>query len=159
MRRLVERLGGRANAALLLAVLVGAVIYGGSKGSVIVSDPYIEDAGSLLTNDIARVVIAKKSALVPDDIEILVYARELSSTNAADWVRLSPHLTFADHPFDYALPNATNYSVWVASNYVAPPSVHTNGVWSVAAFVIPNSGGKAAIKQSTLELKEEGENE
>lgn len=137
-----------------------ACIYGGTKGGrVLVDDPYIVDAGSALTNDICRVVIEKRSALVPDNIEILVYARENYSTNAADWVRLSPHLTFADHPFDYALPNATNYNVRVAANYVAPPSVHTNGVWQIAGFIVPGTVNKAAFKSTRIEKKESTDEE
>lgn len=157
MMRLVDRLGDRANAALLLVALCAAVIYGGGKGGrVIVSDPYIEDAGSYLTNDIARVAIARKSPLVPDSTEILVYARELASTNAADWVRLTPHLTLADHPHDYALPNATNYNVMVAANYVPAPTVHTNGVWAISGFVIPDSSGKIGFKGTKI-VKMEGQ--
>lgn len=127
-----------------------AIAYGGSKGSyVAVNDPYIQDAGSFVTNTYVHVEIAKRTPLLPDDAEILVYARELSSTNAADWVRLEPHLTFSDHPFNYQVADATNYTYMVAANYIPAPIVHTNGVWSITGFILPIDGGKIAFKQTT----------
>ena len=95
--------------------------------------------GSYLTNDIVHVAIAKRTPLLPDDTEILVYARQVDLTNATDWVRLSPHLTFAGHPYDYALPNATNHDVMVAANFTPAPTVHTNGVWQMKGFIIPGT--------------------
>ena len=140
-----------------------AVVYGGSKapqGRVTVSDPYIADAGSYLTNDVVHVAIVKRTPMLPDTTEILVYARQLDSTNALDWARLTPHLTFADHPHDYSLPNATNYNVLVAAQFTPAPTVHTNGVWSITGFVIPNSGGKMGFKQTrTLLIKQEDNEE
>ena len=138
-----------------------AVVYGGSKapqGRVIVDDPYIEDAGSYLTNDVAHVAIAKRSVMLPDNTAILVYARQLEQTNATDWVRLTPHLTYVDHPYDYSLPNATNYNVMVAAQFTPSPTVHTNGVWSITGFIIPNSGGRMGFKQTrTILIKEDNE--
>ena len=67
-------------------------------------------------------------------------------------MRLSPHLTFADHPHDYALPNATNYNVLVAASFTPGPTVHTNGVWAINGFIIPGSGGKMGFKQTTTIL-------
>lgn len=133
-----------------------AIAYGGSKGSYVsVSDPYIQDNGSYVTNSYVHVAIAKRTPLLPDDAEILVYARELSSTNSADWARLEPHLTFADHPFNYQVADATNYTYTVAANYIPAPTVHTNGVWAISGFVIPASGGKMAFKQTQTQLTEE----
>lgn len=152
----------RSFRAMLAAFSTWAVLYGGSKpqqGRVTVDDPYIRDAGSYLTNDVAHVSIVKKTALLPDTTEILVYARELEQTNATDWVRLSPHLTFADHPYDYPLPNATNYNVLVAAQFTPAPTVHTNGVWSITGFIIPGSGGKMGFKQTRTILIMEDEEE
>ena len=97
--------------------------------------------------------LEKKSNLLPDSTEILVYARELSSTNSADWFRLEPYLTFADHPYDYALENATNYSVIVAANYASPPSVHTNGVLLIKGFLIPGTSKMAFPNSRTKEIE------
>ena len=132
----------RASLAIL-AVAVACTIFARKGGVVTVSDPYIQNDGSYLTNDVAHVAIAKRTPLLPNDTEILVYARQVDSTNATDWVRLSPHLTFADHPYDYSLPNATNYDVMVAAAFTPAPTVHTNGVWQMKGFTIPGTGKSA----------------
>ncbi len=122
----------RSCRAALAALSVWAVAYGGSKGGrVSIDDPYIRDDGSWLSpsNNVAHVAIAKKSPLLPDDTAILVYAREVAQSNVTDWVRVTPHLSFADHPHDYLLPGlATNYNVMVAADFTPAPTVHTNGV-------------------------------
>ena len=147
-RRAMRRCGFSVRVVFLLAAAACVMLAGGKGGSVSVRDDYIQDAGSYLTNDVAHVAIAKRTPNLPDSTEILVYARELSSTNAADWFRLSPHLTFADHPYDYALPNATNYSVLVSSSFVPEPTVHTNGVWALRGFEIPGHAGRYAFGNS-----------
>ena len=151
-----------ASMRVALSVLsVWAVAFGGSKGGrVVVDDPYIKDDGSWLStsNNVAHVAIAKKSILMPNDTEILVYAREVAQTNAADWVRLTPHLTFADHPHDYLLAGiATNYDVMVAAQFSPGPSVHTNGVWSINGFLIPNGNGRMGFKQTITIITEDNE--
>lgn len=134
----------RAAAAVMVLVAGGAAYWcGATKGTVSVTDPYIMDAGSYLTNDVAHIAIAKRTPLLPDTTEILVYAREVSSTNAADWTRLAPHLTYAEHPYDYALANATNHNVIVAADFTPEPTVHTNGVWQMKGFEIPGTGRAA----------------
>ena len=137
-----RRLGGPRSVAAIVALAVACTLFA-RKGSVTVSDPYIVNAGSYLTNDVAHVAIAKRTPILPDDTEILVYARQVDSTDPTDWVRLSPHLTFADHPYDYALPNATNYDVMVAASFTPAPTVHTNGVWQMKGFTIPGTGKSA----------------
>jgi hypothetical protein len=152
----------RGHVVGVLGVLCAlATLYGGRKGYVVVSDPYIQDAGSYLTNDVAHVAISKRSQLLPDDTEILVYARQLDLTNATDWVRLEPHLTLAEHLlvegvyfYDYALANATNYNVLVAANFTPAPTVHTNGVWQIKGFTIPGTG-KAAFPNTRTIRKDE----
>ena len=94
MRNMRRKLKGSAAVAVAVAAAV-CILYGGRKGRVTVSDPYIQDAGSYLTNDIVHVSIAKRTQMLPDDTEILVYARQVDLTNATDWVRLEPHLTLA----------------------------------------------------------------
>ena len=145
--RAKRRLRGASLAMLALAV---ACTIFARKGSVTVSDPYIQNDGSYLTNDVAHVAIAKRTPLLPNDTEILVYARQVDSTNVTDWVRLSPHLTFADHPYDYSLPNATNYDVMVAADFTPAPTVHTNGVWQMKGFTIPGTGKSAFPNTRTI---------
>lgn len=149
-RRAMRRYGVSARVVFLLAAAACVMLAGGKGGSVSVRDDYIQDAGSYLTNDVAHVALSKKTPNLPDSTEILIYARELSSTNAADWFRLSPHLTFADHPYDYSLPNATNYSVLVSSSFVPEPTVHTNGVWALRGFEIPGHAGRYAFGNSRV---------
>ena len=145
-----RRLKGASAMFLLLAA---SCILFGRIGQVTVNDPYIVNAGSYLTNDVAHVSIAKRTALLPDSTEILVYARQVDLTNATDWVRLEPHLTFAQHPYDYALANATNYDVMVAANFTPEPTVHTNGVWQMKGFTIPGTG-KSAFPNTKVKVKE-----
>ena len=152
MVRKARRRAKRATVALTV-LAAAAIIYGGSKGRVTVSDPYIVNSGSYLTNDIAHVSIAKRTPLLPDDTEILVYARQVDSVDPSDWVRLSPHLTFADHPYDYTLANATNYDVLVAADFTPAPTVHTNGVWQMKGFIIPGTG-KSAFPNTKVIRKE-----
>ena len=141
-------------ASLVMLVLAACCCIFGRKGSVTVSDPYIANDGSYLTNDVAHVAIAKRTPLLPDSTEILVYARPTDSTNVEDWVRLEPHLTFADHPYDYSLANATNYDVVVAANFTPEPTIHTNGVWQARGFMIPGTG-KAAFPNTKVIKKED----
>ena len=147
-----RRLRGSGALAASIALAVACTLFA-RKGSVTVSDPYITNDGSYLTNDVAHVAIAKRTLLLPDDTEILVYARQVDLTNATDWVRLDPHLTFADHPHDYALPLATNHDVIVAANFAPAPTVHTNGVWQMKGFTIPGTG-KAAFPNTRTIQKE-----
>ena len=137
-----RRLRGSGALAASIALAVACTLFA-RKGTVTVSDPYIQNNGSYLTNDVAHVAIAKRTPILPDDTEILVYARQVDLTEPTDWVRLSPHLTFADHPYDYALPNATNYDVMVAASFTPAPTVHTNGVWQMKGFTIPGTGKSA----------------
>lgn len=152
----------RSFRAALALLTSWAILYGGSKpgpsGHVSIDDPYIRDDGSWLSpsNNVAHVAIAKKSSLLPDGTAILVYAREVAQSNVTDWVRIMPHLTFADHPHDYLLPGvATNYNVLVAASFTPGPTVHTNGVWAINGFIIPGSSGKMGFKQTTTILIQE----
>ena len=141
---------------LMVVFFCAATKWGGSKGisgKVSVMDDYIADGGSYITNNVVHVALKKKSNLLPDATEILVYARELSSTNSADWFRLSPFLTFGDHPHDYELENATNYNVVVAANYASPPSVHANGVLIIKGFMIPGTSKMAFPNSKVKEFE------
>ena len=150
--RAKRRLRGAALAMLALAAC--CTIFA-RKGSVTVSDPYIVNDGSYLTNDVAHVAIAKRTPLLPNDTEILVYARQVDLTNVTDWVRLSPHLTFADHPYEYALPNATNYDVMVAARFTPEPTILTNNVWQMRGFTIPGTGRSAFPNTKVVQKEDE----
>lgn len=133
---------------IMSAFALVAIIVGGTKlGTVSVSDPYIRDTGSFVTNDYVHVSIAKRFEFIPDDMEVLIWSRELSSTNASDWA-LQTRLEegpyrLEEFPLDIQFPNATNYNFMVAANYIPQPTVHTNGVLSIKGFIIPNTNMSA----------------
>lgn len=137
---------------VVLAVFVcGLVHYGSTKhiGKVRVYDDYIRDNGSYLTNDYVYVAITKTLSIVPDSANVLVYAREISSTNAADWLQLTPVRTIGEHPCTYMLIDATNYNIAVMCDFVPPPIVHTNGVLTIKGFIIPGTD-KIAFPRSQI---------
>lgn len=144
-----RRLGGPRTVAAIVALAAACTLFA-RKGRLVIADPYVSNDGSYYTNDVVHVAVAKRTPLLPDDTQILVYARQVDSTNAADWVRLEPHLTFAQHPYDYSLPNATNYDVMVAADFVPAPTVHTNGVWQIKGFTIPGTGKAAFPNTKTI---------
>lgn len=137
----------RQRHALILtaAALVGLVVGGTKHGSVTTGgDLYINVSGSYVTNDFVHVEVQKRYEWLPDTTAILIYSRELSQTNAEDWVRVTRieegDWRIIDFPLDIAFPNATNYNFLVASNYVPEPTVHTNGVWTARGFIVDTNG-------------------
>ncbi len=142
---------------IALCMVAMAVMYGGSKGIVSVDDPYIVNTGSYATNDILHVDIARRFDFIPMDMEILIWSRQDGLTNASDWVQLvrveEGPFKLNEFPLDIPFPNATNYNFMVAANYVPPPTVHTNGVWSIKGFYIP--GTKRAGFTNTRIIKKE----
>lgn len=140
---------------MLLVMAIMGVIYGGSKATVSINDPYITDNGSYVTNDYVHIAIAKRTAILPDSTEILVYYRPIASTNATDWMELSPRLTFTDFPYDYPLESATNYNFMVGASYTPEPTVHTNGVWQIKGFLMPGYGGRASFVNTRVRIIEE----
>lgn len=142
-RRTFRAGGAKALSAVAVAL---ATMYGGSKiiSTVTVDDPYIVNAGSYITNDVIHVSIAKKYDFLPDTMEILVFVRDVASTNVEDWTELLPRHTFADSPFEIWLANATNFNALVAADYVPEPTVHTNGVWQIKGFIVPGTTNATA---------------
>ena len=134
----------RKKLALALLALV-AVIVGGTKSRVIVDDPYVRDSGSFVTNDFVHVAIVARYDFIPASMEVMIWSRELSLTNAEDWVRIvraeEGPFRLAEFPIDIPFPDATNYEFMVAANYVPEPTVHTNGVWQIKGFIVPGTPG------------------
>lgn len=108
---------------------------GGRTGRFIFDTRYLADTGSYLTNDTCHVALTKTANVIPDDTEVLVYARPVSSTNATDWVQLLPLRTIAEHPADYYLANAISNDVMVTANYVPPSPVITNFLFTTACKI------------------------
>lgn len=142
-----------------LAALAAACTMLAQKSGTISFDRLIADAGSYLTNDVVHVAATNAAAYASFDFSastLLVYARPVGSTNSADWAELEPRRTFGEQPADWHLPNATNYNVIVALNYVPPSPVHTNGVLELRGFVVPSVDADtraAGFIRSDTELK------
>lgn len=153
----------KRKAAALWLLACAAVIVGGTKSTVSVNDPYIIDSGSYVTNDLVHVAISARFDFIGGGTEILIYSRELSQTNAEDWVKLvraeeGPY-RLSEFPLDISFPNATNYNFLVAANYIPESTVHTNGVWQIKGFIVPGSSnetstGKMAFPNTKTILKE-----
>lgn len=104
-------------------------------------DALLRDVGCYATNDVfhAAVTNAPSYAGVDfSDCDLMVYARERASTDAASWFELTPRKKFSQQPADYAIENATNYDYMIWLDYVPPSPVHTNGVFELYGFVIEN---------------------
>lgn len=109
--------------------IVGAVLYGGSKGVNVRWDDGLADNGTLITND--TVSVRWTYSGIPSASSVFIDYREAGSTNK--WLNLAETLASAQE-WTGTLANATNYDYWVYSTYVPPVPVHTNGVWVGQAY-------------------------
>lgn len=109
--------------------IVGAVLYGGSKGVNVRWDDGLRDNGTLITND--TVAVRWTYSGIPGASSVFIDYREAGSTNK--WLNLAETLASAQE-WTGTLANATNYEYWVYSTYVPPVPVHTNGVWVGQAY-------------------------
>ena len=136
---------GRRGVFAALAILAAICSIVAQKPSpdtpTITVDALLRDVGCYATNNVfhAAVTNAPSYAGVDfSDCDLMVYARERASTNAASWFELTPRKKFSQQPADYAIENATNFNYMVYLNYVPPVPVHTNGVFELYGFVIGN---------------------
>ena len=136
---------GRRGVFAALAILAAICSIVAQKPSpdtpTITVDALLRDVGCYATNNVfhAAVTNAPSYAGVDfSDCDLMVYARERASTNAASWFELTPRKKFSQQPADYAIENATNFNYMVYLNYVPPSPVHTNGVFELYGFVIEN---------------------
>ena len=145
----------------LVVLAISLSFYAGSKPPqptrpIFTFDTFLIDNGSFATNA-SVFVAARKAAFIQeayiDDMDVLVFAREIASTNAEDWVELLPRRTFGDLPAEYALANATNFNYLVFLDYVPPSPVHTNGVWQMRGFEVPAQPNTYAFPQTRQELE------
>ncbi len=148
----------RKHRVMTIVALIAALVGGTKIGRVTVNDPYVQDAGSYVTNDVVHIGVAARFPFIPSDMEILIWSRTLQQTNAEDWVQLvrpeeGPFRLY-EFPMDIPFPNATNYDFTVAANYVPEPTVHTNGVWSIKGFNVPGTG-KVAFPNTRITRKED----
>lgn len=136
---------GRRGVFAALAILAAICSIVAQKPSpdtpTITVDALLRDVGCYATNNVfhAAVTNAPSYAGVDfSDCDLMVYARERASSDAASWFELTPRKKFSQQPADYAIENATNYNYMVYLNYVPPSPVHTNGVFELYGFVIEN---------------------
>lgn len=136
---------GRRGVFAALAILAAICSIVAQKPSpdtpTITVDALLRDVGCYATNNVfhAAVTNAPSYAGVDfSDCDLMVYARERASTDAASWFELTPRKKFSQQPADYAIENATNYNYMVYLSYVPPSPVHTNGVFELYGFVIEN---------------------
>lgn len=153
--RLFRRLGRRGvNGALGLGVLAVACTVIAQKPSpplFFCDDIYIYDGGSYATNDTVHVELARRVMELPiDDCDVIAFMRERALTNAEDFVML-PTYKFGDYPMDFTVSNATNYNYWFYLDYVPPSPVHTNGVWQMRGFSVPEQPDTYAFPNTRQE--------
>ena len=136
---------GRRGVFAALAILAAICSIVAQKPSpdtpTITVDALLRDVGCYATNNVfhAAVTNAPSYAGVDfSDCDLMVYARERASSDAASWFELTPRKKFSQQPADYAIENATNFNYMVYLNYVPPSPVHTNGVFELYGFVIEN---------------------
>lgn len=136
---------GRRGVFAALAILAAICSIVAQKPSpdtpTITVDALLRDVGCYATNNVfhAAVTNAPSYAGVDfSDCDLMVYARERASTDAASWFEITPRKKFSQQPADYAIENATNFNYMVYLNYVPPSPVHTNGVFELYGFVIGN---------------------
>ena len=133
----------RGVSAALAAFAVVATICAqkpGPSGPTITIDALLRDAGCYATNDVFHVAVTNAPAYAGIDFSgcpVLVYARERGQTNAVDWAELTPRHTYGELPADYAIANATNHDYLIYLDYVPPSPVHTNGVFELHGFLVP----------------------
>ena len=148
-----RRLGDRPAHLVAFLVMSVATTIVAQKLSTFAIDSFLENAGCYSTNDVVHVEIKAASPYLPADFNVLVYCRDGESTNAEDWAQLSPTYRWSEYAatsngarfVEYALADATNYNFAVYADFVPEPTVHTNGVWQIRGFVIPEeSGGNGA---------------
>ena len=136
---------GRRGVFAALAILAAICSIVAQKPSpdtpTITVDALLRDVGCYATNNVfhAAVTNAPSYAGVDfSDCDLMVYARERASSDAASWFELTPRKKFSQQPADYAIEDATNYNYLVYLDYVPPSPVHTNGVFELYGFVIEN---------------------
>ena len=177
----IRALFGRSKVQGILAAvaIVGAVMYGGSKGTRNVIFPrtdieiaYLVDAGSYVTNDLVHV--AFNSYLIPSSAPIILSYWPDGSTNEEDMVTaLAGTLADFPNPLDFAFENAISNRWYCYTTWTPGPAVHTNGVWQTIwmmdrrdnRYLIPirtwieNDGDLLAPPVFTLPDEEEDEEE
>ena len=136
---------GRRGVFAALAILAAVCSIVAQKPSpdtpTITVDALLRDVGCYATNNVFHAAVTNAPSYAGidfSDCDLMVYARERASSDAASWFELTPRKKFSQQPTDYAIENATNFNYMVYLNYVPPSPGHTNGVFELYGFVIEN---------------------
>lgn len=144
---------------LFILYSIGFILYGGSKGFHVTWDETLENGAwvdeetglthnaTYVSNTVVHITWVAKYGDVQLADPVYVYARELSSTNDADWVQISDDgLTVGDLSFTLEGNNLTNYMYYVHTEYVPPSPVVTNGVYHLSGFDAPQTNRFISLK-------------
>ena len=143
--------GSKIQGAIASVAIVGAVMWGGSKGVNVRWDTGLHDNGTLITND--TVSVAWTYTGIPGDSSLYIDYRAAGSTN--EWENLAETVASA-MSWSGTLANATNYDYWVYSIYIPPVPVHTNGVWVGQAYETKSRVGAKSFLILNGKVQEHG---
>lgn len=143
--------GSKIQGVIASVAIVGAVMWGGSKGVNVRWDTGLHDNGTLITND--TVSVAWTYTGIPGESSLYIDYREAGSTN--EWENLAETVASA-MSWSGTLTNATNYDYWVYSIYIPPVPVHTNGVWVGQAYETKSRVGAKSFLILNGKVQEHG---
>lgn len=143
---------------LVAAAIVGAIMYGGSKGTRNVNFPrtdieqgYLSDAGSYVTNDMVHVAFT--TFLVPQDAPIFLDYWPDGSTNEEDMVTAyAAPLADFPRPFDLYFENAISNRWYCYTTWTPGPVIKTNGVWQTIWMMDRRDGRYLIPIRTRIEL-------
>lgn len=121
----------------LLAFAAVCIIYAGSKAiSYFTFDPFLADKGCTVAAEGIYIDVVKRYPF-PDDTPIKIYARATNSTDAADWY-LKASLPYSSLPATIPSIDPHGEVYYLLADYVPPSPVHTNDVWEIRGFEVPD---------------------
>ena len=158
---IVEWIKRRKLEAMIVAPLVvGIILYGGSKGfwrsvQFPLTDmevAYLTDSGSRVTSNAVHLAFSA-SAMMPSDAEIYLDYRDAESTNDADWVTYTnATLATFPNPLDFEFPDAIS-NVWQCYTTWTPgATVLTNGIVRIG-WMLPSDGGTNTVTMLRTGIK------
>jgi len=126
----------KINGIICTGFIVGAIMYGGSKGGIgwkVDFDEGLIDTGSYATNDTFCAKWNYEGSVIAASYVYVDY-KENGDTNAwgrvcdTNWYNLG-HCKVTELEHSWELQDATNYFYFVYSDFEPTPVVHTNGVY------------------------------
>lgn len=154
-RRIKEWWKNLHNKGTLCILSIVCALIGGSKGFIPkIFFPttesginYLTDKGSYITND--YVIINFDRRIIPDSAKLYIdklFMGEL--TNKYENVLTTTFGKF-ELPHTVYIENATNYHIFVYTDWTPGPAVQTNGVWEIV-YMYDKKNGERIIPLNTL---------